>query len=76
MLSKHPFFHILGPSASRIGDKILCITVRVSTAADLITCSCFCKLKAVRTTLVTLMFEFDAFPGTPLKQLYLIPEIV
>ena len=22
------------------------------------------------------MFEFDAFPGTPLKQQYLIPEIV
>ena len=35
-----------GPSASRIGDKIVSISVIVSTA-DLITCSRFCKVKAV-----------------------------
>ena len=35
-----------GPSASRIGDKIVSISVQESVA-DLITCSRFCKLKPV-----------------------------
>ena len=34
------------PSASRIGDKIVSTSVRV-TIADLIACNRFCKLKAV-----------------------------
>ena len=60
-----------GPSASRIGDKIVSISVRVSIVDQWFLQSEIC------TTLITaVMFEFDTFPGTPLKQQYLIPEIV
>ena len=74
MLSKQEFSHISGPFASRIGDKIVSISMRVSVA-DFITWQSFLQAESC-ATLLRVMFEVDTFLGTPLKQQYLIPEIV
>ena len=58
-----------GLSVSRIGEVFLCECCWVDHLQSFLQAeSC--------TTVVMVMFEFEAFPGTPLKQQYLIPEIV
>ena len=53
-----------GPSASQIGDKILGISVRVSIADLIMHLQSFLQAESC-TTLVRVMFEFDAFSGPP-----------